>query len=211
MARTSRSLWHAVGYAAERARSVAGGDDSGPGARNGGETGDARGRPSFFASPVGRFAVATGTSLLVRTMERWLGRKAPGVPRLVRGAAAGVGAAGILAAVRHVMGRSDTAGMDVDVLDELLEGAGHGLVYAAIIEPHVPGPAVLRGLILGGTEHVLQPWGGVLAPLQGAAPHSKVPGLSRLFSPLDVGERPLFDHLLYATILAVLYGAGDRV
>ncbi len=214
MVQPSSAFWHTVGYTAERARSAVGDSGGGvtrEGAReNGGGNvpGNQGAERPMFSSALGRFAVATAASVGVRLMEKWLVRKAPGIPRLLRGATAGVGAAGILAATRHVMGvriRDDAA--EPDLLDELLEGAGHGLVYAALVDPNLPGPPIFKGLVLGTVEHFTSPWGGVLAPLQGAAPHSKVPGLERLLSPLDVVERPLFDHLLYATLLAALYGS----
>lgn len=206
----SPNIWHSLGYTAERARSAT--------RRGGGVPPEPHGDPlepesnhPAVSSSLSRFAVATAGSLVVRTFERWLARKSPSLPWLLRGAAAGIGAAGVLAAARYLVeSRPRSDGIDSDLLDELLEGAGHGLVYAAIIEPNIPGPPVLRGLLVGSAEHIAAPWGGLLGPLQGATPHAKVPGLHRLLSPLDVGERPIFDHLLYATLLAILYGSRPK-
>jgi hypothetical protein len=86
----------------------------------------------------------------------------------------------------------------------LLSGAGRGLLYAAIVEPRVPGHPILRGTTYSALEYALTPWGGLEGLTGTAAPHRKIPVLSVLLQ--NRGEEEQFlEHLAFGIALALLY------
>jgi hypothetical protein len=148
--------------------------------------------------------VGAGT-VLTRFLGFWPGRGRPGLFGLGRAGAAGAGAAFLAELLRPVLAGEKPANPDADDLtDVLLSGVGRGLVYAAIIEPRLPGPFYLRGSAYGALEWALTPWGGLEELAGPAAPHRKIPVLSTLLQGRKE-EEELLEHLAFGIALALLY------
>lgn len=151
----------------------------------------------------GVLTAAAGTAL-----RRWAVRHRPGAGRMVRGALAGAGAAAIAAGLRAVLGdRLGERDEAPDLADELLRGAGRGVVYTAILDPVLPGPPALRGAVAGLAEYMAAPWGGLMGPLSSLTPAQKLPLVGALMKEGDTEEDPLVAYLLYGVALGLL--AGD--
>lgn len=210
MANDDPSPWYALGRAIGGAGGLLraldsnprhGGEDPEPAARAG--RGGGSGAPLPF--PVtGGLAGAAGAVLLT-ALERWLGRRRPPFRRLVRGAAAGAGAAGILVGLRTLADRDD----EVDLLDELLAGAGRGVIYASLMEPFMPGPPILRGALAGTVDFLVSPAGGAFSHLQRLSPARRIPVVSVLLEAGDAEDDPYVAFLLYGAALGLLYGDPD--
>jgi hypothetical protein len=85
-----------------------------------------------------------------------------------------------------------------------LAGAGRGLLYAALVEPRIPGHPIVQGAAYAGLEYLLMPWGG-LGELAGSkAPQGKIPALSVLLKDRGADEQ-LVEHIAYGVALALLY------
>jgi hypothetical protein len=140
-----------------------------------------------------------------KAVERWVRRRRPSLGRLIRGAAAGAGAAGIVHLARHLLHE----GGEADLTDELLAGAGKGLAYAAVLEPFLPGPPALRGALVGTLEYLTVPWGGALSRLQNLSPARKLPIVGVLLEAGDAEDDPYLAFLLYGLALGLLYGEGE--
>jgi hypothetical protein len=149
-------------------------------------------------------AVGAG-SVLTRALSLWPGRRRPGLFRLFRAGAAGAAAGFLAELIRPVLvGDQTRAALEEELTDILLSGAGRGLLYAAVVEPRVPGPSALQGAIYAALEYALYPWGGLEALAGSQAPHKKVPVLSALFK--GQREEELFlQHLAFGLALALLY------
>jgi len=144
-------------------------------------------------------------SVLTRVLSVWPARRGPGLIRLFRGGVAGA-AAGFLAELLRpaLTGKKAGAPLEEELTDILLAGAGRGLLYAALVEPRVPGPALVQGAAYGGLEYALSPWGG-LGKLAGAkAPQSRIPALSVLLKDRGADEQ-LVEHIAFGVALALLY------
>jgi hypothetical protein len=142
-------------------------------------------------------------AILGKALYRWAGSRRPSMARLLRGALAGAGAAGVLYGFRRVMQdpRAD------DLTDELLAGAGRGLVYAAVLKPVIPGPALLRGALVGTIDYLAVPWGGVYALLQDLSPARRLPVINALVETGDAEDDPYVAFLIYGLALALLDGS----
>ncbi len=155
----------------------------------------------------GAASAAAGTAV-ASAVERWVRARRPTLRRLVRGAAAGAGAAGILAASRILL-RGDRNASDpvpVEVADELLAGAGRGILYAAVLDPVLPGPPLVRGALVGVADYLLAPWGGLFARLRTLSPVAKLPVVSVLLEMGDAEDDPFLAFLLFGIALGILTG-----
>ncbi len=161
----------------------------------------ARGTGSF--DPVASLAAALG-SAGGKALERAARSRRPTPLRLLRGAAAGAGAAGITFLVRRFL----DDGPELEFTDELLAGAGRGVVYSAVLEPFLPGPPAVKGALIGTLEYLTAPWGGTLSRLQGLSPAKKIPVIGILLEAGDAEDDPYLAFLLYGLALGILY--GDR-
>jgi hypothetical protein len=157
--------------------------------------------------PMGSLVASALTAAAGKAVHRWARSRAPSWRRLLRGAAAGVGAAGLVFALRRVL--DDPS--DLELADELLAGAGKGVVYAAILDPVLPGPPLVRGAITGTMEYLTVPWGGVLSRLQDLSPARKLPLVGALLETGDAEDDPYLAFLMYGVALAILHGEGDPV
>lgn len=144
-------------------------------------------------------------SILTRALSLWPSREGPGLFRLFRGGAAGAAAAVLAELARPVLtGRKATTSLETELTDILLTGAGRGLLYAAMVEPRVPGPPIVRGAAYGSLEYALTPWGG-LGELAGSeAPQGKIPALSVLLKDRGANEH-LVEHVAFGIAMALLY------
>lgn len=157
--------------------------------------------------PVGGLTDAVAQALTSaggRALERCAKSRRPTPLRLLRGAAAGAGAAGLLYLLRRF---TDEPG-EVELTDEVLAGAGRGIVYAAVLEPFLPGPPALRGALLGTMEYLLEPWGGAITHLQKLSPARKLPIVGALLETGDAEDDPYVAFLVYGIALGILYGEG---
>jgi len=147
--------------------------------------------------------VGAGTAL-TRLLSLWPGSRRPGLFRLGKAGAAGAAAAFLVGLLRPVLSPREAASLEEELTDILLSGAGRGMLYAAIVEPRVPGPGMVQGSLYGALEWALTPWGGLEKLAGPAAPHRKIPVLSVLLQGGDK-EEELLEHLLFGVVLAVLY------
>lgn len=149
-------------------------------------------------------AVGAGT-VLSRFLAFWPGRRRPGIFGLGRAGAAGAAAAFLAELLRPALkGETPGPSPEDDLTDILLSGAGRGLLYAAIVEPRIPGPSVLQGSAYGALEWALTPWGGLEELAGSAAPHQKIPVLSTLLQGRKE-EEELLEHVAFGIALALLY------
>jgi hypothetical protein len=139
-------------------------------------------------------------------------RRKPGVMGLVRAGAAGAGAALLRELLNPVLrGEPRLTGLGPRSGDALLAGAARGLLYAAMLEPRLPGPVPVQGILYGSLEYAVSPWGGLTGVLGERAPHRRIPLLNGLFNDEQLGEDGYLDHLLFGIALALFYGAGAEV
>ena len=144
-------------------------------------------------------------SALTRLLTLWPGRGRPGLFRLLRAGAAGAAAAFLAQLLRPVLLGEDTQeGLEDELTELLLSGAGRGLLYAAVVEPRIPPPPVLQGAVYGALEYALTPWGGLEELAGSSAPHKKLPVLAVLLRGREE-EDPFLAHVAFGIALALLY------
>jgi hypothetical protein len=149
-------------------------------------------------------AVGAG-SLFARVLSAWPGRRRPGLFRLFKAGTAGAAAAFLAELVRPVIsGKQPDGSLEEELTDILLSGAGRGLLFAAILEPRIPGPSLLKGTTYGALEYALSPWGGLEELAGPAAPHRKIPVLSVLLKN-RANEDQFLEHVAFGVALALLY------
>jgi hypothetical protein len=149
------------------------------------------------------------TVLAGRVLAAWRPRRRPGPIRLLRAALAGGGAALLLDLVRPLLvGRPALPVLDGETAGRLLAGVGQGLVYGTVVEPRVPGPALLKGALFGSAEYAADPAGGLGHLLGAHTPQGRLPVVSQLLDEIDVHDRAYLEHLVYGVALALLYGSS---
>lgn len=152
-------------------------------------------------------------ALAGRLLALWPARERPGVARLLRAAAAGAGAAAVIDVLSPLLrGELRLEAVDDATLRRAVRGAVRGLVYGAVVDPRLPGPALVRGATFGAADYLAAPLGGVDKVLGSSAPHRRIPGLSALVADLtadDEHDEELVDALAFGLVLALLYGEGD--
>jgi len=198
----NENLWYRLGYALETTRSRLPAPEK-----------DGVKKPSLVDSAShdvsGKVLDALLTvgagSVLTRVFSLWPSRSGPGLFRLFRAGAAGAAAAFLAELVRPVLtGKTSEKAMEEELTDILLAGTGRGLLYAALVEPRLPGHPLLQGAAYGGLEYALMPWGG-LSELAGShAPQGKIPALSVLLKDRGADEQ-LVEHVAFGVALALLY------
>ena len=200
------SIWYRVGYQLERMRSA-----EGPARlqsiaerlrspRSGTDSKHDEG------AAVDALVVAGATALVSRVLSLWAPDRKTGMTDLMRAGLAGAGASflrELLGPLLH--GELRAPELDEDLGQALLAGAARGLLYASLIEPRLPGPALARGLAYGATEYLASPWGGLTKLVGRNAPHRKIPLFSGLFEGYDTTDDRLVDHMAFAVALATLY------
>ncbi|MDH3272644.1 MAG: hypothetical protein OEN56_15005 [Gemmatimonadota bacterium] len=203
---SEKSIWFHIGHAFERARAI------GPapaksvprsGGREGSDDPPAL-RPSIPSSDE---LLSAGIALVVdKALDGWGKRSEPGITRLLRAAAAGAVAALLVDLVRPLL--RDNVGLpslDRETVEHILAGIGQGLVYGSIVEPRLPGPALMKGAMYGSVEYMVDPIGGLSGIFGSRTPQRKLPFVGDLFDGLDEGERAYLEHLVFGIALAVVY------
>ena len=199
---TKENLWYRVGYALETVRK---------------HLPEALGEVSTELTPAGTktphgshkvlttLLTAGAGSIVARAVSLWPSRNAPGVFRLFRAGAAGAAAAFLAELVRPVLtGKKADSALEEELTDILFAGVGRGLLYAALVEPRIPGGPILQGAVYGGLEYALTPWGG-LGELAGSkTPLGGFPALSVLLKDRGADEE-LVERIAYGVALALLY------
>ena len=216
------SLWYRVGYTLERARiadprrlrslserAAAGnvGSASPPRPKRVHADGDP---PTD--EPWEAIIMPAAGQLAGRLLEALARRRRPGLGRLLRAGAAGAGAGVLQALLRPLLSGTGRQRPFAESAGEAaLSGAVRGLVYGALVEPRLPGPAFLRGTLYGGLEYLLAPWGGLTNLAGRSAPHRSVPVLANLLDGDAARDDGLVEHVLFGVALAALYDAhsGD--
>ena len=203
-------LFYRIGYALEEARSGVSGakklpsfeelsqrlpsrDDGGAGGK---EPGDGPGKGLSTLLELGSGALAA------RLVGLWPARHEAGALGLLRAGAAGVGAAVLVRTVRPLIRPGP---VETEVYDALTDGVTRGLLYAAVVEPRLPLPAVARGVLYGTAEYLVSPWGGLPRLLGKVAPHRRIPLLGSVLERGDVEEEGFVEHVAFAVAVAVLY------
>jgi hypothetical protein len=203
----TKSIWYQIGHALERARQT---PPDRPGVRGLAERVKAPpAKQTEGRNPVPSTdeLMAAGAAVVVdRVLATWTGRRAPGFTRLLRAGAAGAAAALLTELVRPlVTGRMERPVIDADTADRLLAGAGQGLVYGSIVEPRLPGHAIVKGAVYGSAEYWSDPMGGLSGLLGGHAPQRHLPVLGDVMDALDARERAYLEHLVFGIALALIY------
>lgn len=195
----NEDLWYRIGYALETARNRLPTSPS-----------ELRGKKPAVGDEATRkvldalFTVGAG-SVLTRLLAFWPGRRKPGLFALARAGAAGAAAALLAELIRPaVAGKIAEHPLEDELTDILLAGAGRGLMYAAIVQPRVPGSPVIQGTAYGILEYALTPWGGLEELAGPAAPHKRIPALAILLRGKGE-EEELLQHLAFGVALALLY------
>jgi len=154
-----------------------------------------------------RAAVMAITAAGSTALKRWVGNRRPRIGRLLRGAAAGAGAAGLLAAYRALTRQHQPA--SGELVDEILAGAGKGVIYTAILDPLLPGPSLLRGATLGTAEYLAAPWGGLLRRMSHLSPVERIPVVGALLDAGEAEDDPFLAYLLFGVALGLLSGDDE--
>jgi hypothetical protein len=154
-------------------------------------------------------AMAALTTAGASALKKWVGKRRPAAARLLRGAAAGAGAAALLAALRILASREREVPAPGVLVDALLSGAGKGVIYTAVLDPILPGPPVARGAMVGAAEYVAAPWGGLLRRLSTLSPVDRIPVVGALLDAGDSEDDPFVAYLLFGIALGLLSGDGE--
>ncbi len=209
---SEESFWYRVGYALESAK-----QPSAPagGQRLGGLAARAtreRARPSARTGEglvTEELLTAGFTALAARLLDAWQPRRKAGFKRLLWAGAAGAAAALLLDVMRPILRRQpELPILDRDTGDRILAGVGQGLIYGAVVEPRVPGPAVLKGALFGSAEYATDAAGGLTHLLGAHAPLGRIPFVGKILEDVDPRDRVYVEHLAFGIALALLYGSS---
>ncbi len=205
---SEESLWYRIGYALESAKVP-----SAPAAGNARKRA-ASGRSPEQASPgqdlISQELITAGVAALAtRLLESWQPRRRAGFKRLVWAGAAGAVAALVVDVLKPLLrGEPEFPVFDRDTVDRLLAGVGQGLIYGAVVEPRVPGPAVVKGALFGSAEYAADTAGGLAHLLRAHAPQGRLPFVGQILEDVDPHDRVFLEHLAFGIALALLYGAS---
>ncbi len=192
------TFWFRVGYTLEQARERRQGQRRRFGASR-------SPRPESHRPLPRQAAVLTGAGAVAAALLRRSRSKVSSGDLLWAGAA-GMGAALLRSSLRpwleHGRGAEDS---EPDPVADLLQGAGQGLVYGAIVEPWIPGPPALRGVAFGVAEYLAAPLGGMATILRAVSPQGRIPILRDLLSGALPEPRSLTDQVIFGLALGLLY------
>lgn len=208
---SENSIWFRLGYALERTRQA-----PATGARKLAKLQDrrpagatARLLPTPEEWPSADQLVASGAvALAARALDAWRPRHRTGAKDFLRAGLSGAAAAVAVEAVRPLLeGRVELPDLDPRILERAIAGAGQGLLYAAVVEPRLPGPAMLKGVLYGSAEYAVDPMGGMAKLLGSRAPLRRVPLLGTLLDGLTPHDRGYVEHLAFGIAVALIYGS----
>jgi len=208
----TETRWYDLGFALERARQNPSRDrldglvDRLMSFRSGTDDGDqvaARDGADAFDALLGGGAAALGRQMLKALPKH----SDPSVTRVAKGAAAGAAATLARELTAPLFeGRFERPDIDDGLPQRLASGAARGALFAAVIDPRLPGPAPLRGAVYAAVEYLLAPNGGIGRIAGGIAPWRILPGADAVVKKLDAGEESIVDHLVFGLALALLLG-----
>lgn len=205
MSKSPESIWFQLGYALESARRQV------PRRVPVDET------PEPARTSAVDQLLSAGTGIVTDRLLALLSGRTPGTWRVARAALAGAGAAFAMSLLRNPANRSSNGGSPKDdAAADLLAGAGRGILYSTILEPRLPGSALLRGATFGVIEYVASPFGGLDGILGASSPRRTTPLLAALFTTADSAAGPaagsavgsLVEHIAFGATLGLLYGDG---
>ncbi|MGE0158967.1 MAG: hypothetical protein AB7T31_06100 [Gemmatimonadales bacterium] len=207
---SEESFWYRVGYALERGRTPTAPREW---KRLAGLAERASRAHPTNNSPEG-FAVeqllSVGVAALAgRLLDVWRPKRRAGLTRLAWAGASGAAAALLVDALKPLLrGEPESPMFDRETGDRVLAGLGQGLLYGAVIEPRVPGPAVLKGALFGSAEYAADAAGGLVSVLAAHAPQRRLPFVGRMLEDVDPHDRVYLEHLAFGVVLAILYGSS---
>lgn len=162
------------------------------------------------AWPSAEELIAAGTMFLLDRVPGARVRTRPGIVRLLRAGASGAAAALLVDLVKPLLrGSHETPVIDRNTADRLLSGLGQGLVYGALVEPRVPGPALVKGALYGSVEYAFDPLGGLSTVLGSHTPQGHLPFVGAMLEGLDPHDRAYVEHLVFGIALALLYESSS--
>jgi len=208
--------WYDLGYALEKARqtpsrsrldglvdrlmSFRGGSSESDDAGEVSETSDGG---AVFDAVVGGGAAALTRQLLKAVPKR----TDPTVMRVAKGAAAGAAATFARELGAPLLrGRLEAPAIGDGLAEHLASGAARGALFAAVVDPRLPGPPAVRGAVYAAMEYLLAPNGGLGRMMGSAAPWRIIPGAESVVRKLESGEESVVDHLVFGLALAFLLG-----
>ncbi|MDP2958456.1 MAG: hypothetical protein Q8N53_18660 [Longimicrobiales bacterium] len=208
---SEHSLWFRLGYALERARQApgVGARKLAPLQERRPATARKRALPPPAEWPAADQLLASGAvALAAKALDAWRPRRRTGAMDLLKAGLSGAAAALAVEAVRPLLqGRAELPELDRDTVERILVGAGQGLVYGGVIEPRLPGPAVLKGTLYGSAEFAVDPVGGLARLLGPHAPLRRVPVLGSVLDGLTPHERSYVEHVAFGVAVALIYGS----
>jgi hypothetical protein len=165
------------------------------------------------AWPTADDLINTGVAALAgKLLDAWRPAKKVTFTRLLRAGAAGAGAALLLDLVKPLLGgRAELPTLDRDAGTRLLAGVGQGLLYGAVVEPRVPGPALVKGAVFAMAEYMADPAGGLSRILGSQGPQGRLPIVADLLEDLESEDREILEHLVFGIALAVLCGTAPAL
>lgn len=192
--------------------SFRGGDGDGGSAARRSKAGSGSKAPStskdggaVFDALVGGSAAALASQLL-RVVPK---QTDPSVMRVVRGAAAGAAATFARELAGPLLrGQLEVPQIGDGLPERLASGAARGALFAAVIDPRLPGPVAVRGAVYAAVEYLLAPNGGVGRMIGSVAPWRIIPGADSIVKKLESGEETIIDHLVFGLALALMLGEG---
>jgi hypothetical protein len=209
---SKKSIWYHIGHALERSRRAPDPERRVMGlAHRRAEPEIAREREPRQPIPSADELMSAGVAVVVdRVLAGWSGRKAPSFSKLLRAAAAGATAAVLVDLLRPLLNEDGAfPGMDRETADRVLAGVGQGLVYGSIVEPRVPGPALIKGAIYGSAEYATDPVGGLHGLLGAHVPQNRLPIVGDVFDVVAPHDRAFLEHLVFGITLALLYESSS--
>ena len=202
-----QSFWFRLGYALERARQsppTAGRTLRGLKERATVRTNADREDTQSLWPSVDELVTSGAAAAVAKVLDGWQPRGRTGVGGLLRAGAAGAVAALVVDMLSPIL-RGPRAPLSKTPTDRLLAGVGQGLVYGGVVEPRVPGPAVVKGALYGTAEYAVDPVGGLSHLLGSYAPHHRLPLVAHLLDSLESQDRTYVEHVVFGVALAVLY------
>lgn len=205
---SKKSVWYRLGYALGQAREAPSkGSRKLAGLKERASLPAEKGEHSPTALDFDEILTAAGVALAARMLDR-RAKRGGGVLSMIRAAAAGAGAGLLVELVRPLLsGQADVGSLDEDTPDRLLAGAVQGLVYGTLLEPWIPGPSTLKGVVYGSAEYAATGMGGIGKMVGGHSSLGRIPGVGPLLADLDPHERAYVEHVVFGVALAVLYGS----
>lgn len=210
---SENDFWYRLGFAFERAR-----QGSGSGARKLAPLKErrpaARGVrriPAPAEWPAADQLLTSGAvAVAAKVLDLWEPRHKVGIRGWVKGGVAGAAAALAVEFVRPLLeGRRGLPTLDPETVERLVAGAAQGLVYGAVVEPRLPGPAVVKGAVYASAEFAVHPVGGLSGVLGSRAPLRRIPVVGAVLDGLAPRDRSYVEHLAFGVALALIYGAGE--